>query len=494
MRDDGCVSSWPDHFLCDSSFCPRLTQFCCLDYGSNLSDHSPLSCSLNVTLSSSTPSPLTSSSPTRPRIARHLATADQIAYYCDMVSSHLPSFPDTILDCCDPLCTQHHRVLDDFCTQLHQCLHDSALSSLPKANRSSVTPGWNINARRLKEAANFWHDIWRQSGCPSHGVLHQFKRSAKSRYKYEVRRLRRHEQFIRRAAAIASSDPKSFWQLVHRINKSKSAASAPSVDGLSSPDHLSRLFSAKLQDILNSQDCHYLTSLSASLSAADLNGLIVSEECIDGAFAHLKSGKSDGTSILSDHLIHALPAVRKFLAFLFTSILRHGYMPESLRNCILVPIPKANKDPTLSDNYHPISLAPTLSKALEWCILLQFPQYFATSGLQFGFRAKMSTTLCTGTVKNVIAHYMHEGSSVFACFLDASKAFDLVNHEILFNRLLERDLPVHLARFLLSWYKDQRMSVRWMNSFSGSFPVSNGVRQGGVLSPILFTIYILMSY
>ena len=281
---------------------------------------------------------------------------------------------------------------------------------------------------------------------------------------------------------------------MHRINKSKSAASAPSVDGLSSPDHLSRLFSAKLQDILSSQDSHcrdsLLTSLSASLSAADLYGLIVCEECIDGAFAHLKSGKSDGTSILSDHLIHALPAVRKSLAFLFTSILIHGYMPESLRNCFLVPIPQANKDPTLSDNYRPISLAPTLSKGLEWCILLQFPQYFATSGQQFGFRAKMSTTLCTETVKNVIAHYMHEGSSVFAYFLDASRAFDLVNHEILFNRLLERDLPVHLARFLLSWYKDQRMSVRWMNSFSGSFPVSNGVRQGGVLSTILFTIHI----
>ena len=70
------------------------------------------------------------------------------------------------------LCTQHLWVLDDFCAQLNQCLHDSALSSLPKANRSSVTPGWNINARRLKEAANFWHDICRQFGCPSHGVLH----------------------------------------------------------------------------------------------------------------------------------------------------------------------------------------------------------------------------------------------------------------------------------------------------------------------------------
>ena len=253
-------------------------------------------------------------------------------------------------------------------------------------------------------------------------------------------------------------------------------------------------FLSKLQGILNSQDASrrhsLLAFLSTSLSTVDLAGLSVSEECVNDTFAHLKGGKSDGTAIVSDHLIHALPDVRRSLALLFTSILRHGYMPKPLRNCILVPISKANKDSSNSDNYRPISLAPTLSKALEWCILLLYPVFFSTSGLQFSFRAKMSTTLCTGTVKNVISRYMHEGTSVFACFLDATKAFDLVNHETLFNRLLESKFPLHLTRFLLSWYKDQRMRVRWQNSFSDSFPISNGVRQGGVLSPILFTIYI----
>ena len=101
----------------------------------------------------------------------------------------------------------------------------------------------------------------------------------------------------------------------------------------------------------------------------------------------------------------------------------------------------------------------------------------------------MSTTLCTGTIKN-IARYMHECYSVFACFLDASKAFDLVNHSTLFNRLIERNFPTLLTRFLLSWHQKQRMCVRWSNSLSNNFPTSNGVRQGGVLSPILLTLYI----
>ena len=165
-------------------------------------------------------------------------------------------------------------------------------------------------------------------------------------------------------------------------------------------------------------------------------------------------------------------------------------MPEQFRNCILVPIPKSSKDSSISDNYRPIALAPTLSKALEWCILLSFSDHFQTSGLQFGFKSNMSTSLCSGTVKNVVARYLHEDSPVYACFLDATKAFDLVNHNILFRRLIDKGFPILLVRFLLFWYKEQQMSIRWGNSFSNSFPVANGVRQGGVLSPILFTLYI----
>ena len=75
-------------------------------------------------------------------------------------------------------------------------------------------------------------------------------------------------------------------------------------------------------------------------------------------------------NLSSNHFIRALPVIELFVADLFTSILHHGYVPTVLCDCILVPIPKGNKDLTLSDNYRPVALAPTLSKALEWCILL----------------------------------------------------------------------------------------------------------------------------
>ena len=171
------------------------------------------------------------------------------------------------------------------------------------------------------------------------------------------------------------------------------------------------------------------------------------------------------------------------LSWLFTAMLRHEIVPDSLRDCILVPILKPGKDPSSSDSYHPIALAPTLSKVFELCLLFQFQSDFITSSLQFGFKPGFSADLCTGLLKNVIHNYLESDSHVYGCFLDASKAFDRVDHALLFEKLLHRHL-------LLSWYISQQLKVRCSNTFSEPFNISNGVRQGGVLSPILFTIYI----
>ena len=116
----------------------------------------------------------------------------------------------------------HAPALDWFCEQLSLCLHHCAVLTMPTVCQSSSVPGWNTAACLYKEKANFWHAVWKQAGSPTSGVLHQIKKSSRSRYKYEVRHLRRHEEFIGRekmAAALASSNSKSFWQQVHRVSQ-----------------------------------------------------------------------------------------------------------------------------------------------------------------------------------------------------------------------------------------------------------------------------------
>ena len=108
---------------------------------------------------------------------------------------------------------------------------------------------------------------------------------------------------------------------------------------------------------------------------------------------------------------------------------------------------------------------------------------------QFGFKGNHGTDMCIFTLKNVINYYKMHGSAIYACFLDASKAFDRVNHWTLFKHMIDRKVPKLIIRILIYWYREQEMCVKWGGSTSSSFKVSNGVRQGGILSPRLFSIY-----
>ena len=74
--------------------------------------------------------------------------------------------------------------------------------------------------------------------------------------------------------------------------------------------------------------------------------------------------------------------------------------------------------------------------------------------------------------------------------LDATKAFDRVNHIKLFHRLLDNGMPVFVVKLIANWYSKNMATVRWNNHHSEFSHVKSGVRQGGVLSPTLFNIYI----
>jgi len=79
---------------------------------------------------------------------------------------------------------------------------------------------------------------------------------------------------------------------------------------------------------------------------------------------------------------------------------------------------------------------------------------------------------------------------VHAVFLDASKALDRVPHMKLFDNLIQRKVPVCFVRLLKHWCKEQTMQIKCGKHFSEPFHVSNGVRQGGVLSPYMFAVYL----
>ena len=83
--------------------------------------------------------------------------------------------------------------------------------------------------------------------------------------------------------------------------------------------------------------------------------------------------------------------------------------------------------------------------------------HLLTKDNQFGFKKKHSTDLCIFTVKSVIKYYNLYNSPVYSCFLDASKAYDRVNHWALFKKLLKRSISVIIIHILMFWYSKQEI-------------------------------------
>ena len=93
------------------------------------------------------------------------------------------------------------------------------------------------------------------------------------------------------------------------------------------------------------------------------------------------------------------------------------------------------------------------------------------------------------TLKSILDFYVASSSPVYLCCIDSSKALDRVNFWCLFDKLIKRKVPVIFVRFFMVWYCTQEFVLRRGNHLSTAFTTCSGVRQGGILSPLFFNVY-----
>jgi len=165
-------------------------------------------------------------------------------------------------------------------------------------------------------------------------------------------------------------------------------------------------------------------------------------------------------------------------------------VPDDFGRGIVIPLLKnSDGNKFVSDNYRGITLSPIISKLFEIVMMKIFEKQLESDPLQFGFKQKSSCQHALLSLKTIVDHYSKHGSTVNICALDISKAFDRVDHYALLQLLMDRSLPRNFIGILLDWYTKCIVCVRWGGAISFWFCISAGVRQGGVLSPVLFAIY-----
>ena len=128
-------------------------------------------------------------------------------------------------------------------------------------------------------------------------------------------------------------------------------------------------------------------------------------------------------------------------------------------------------------------------KLLDWVIILLEGESLGLDELQFAYQAGCSTTMCTWAAIETVDYFLKNGSEVFTCATDMSKAFDLTLHSLMFSKMLAAGLPAILVRFLIYIYMYQVANVRWNGELSSSFPVRNGCGQGKVLAALAYCLY-----
>ena len=168
----------------------------------------------------------------------------------------------------------------------------------------------------------------------------------------------------------------------------------------------------------------------------------------------LKLNKAAGIDGLSaGHIINSHPCVIMHLKFLFTMMLSHSFVPDAFGMGIVIPIIKDKcGDVSSVDNYRPITLSPVISKVFESLLLLKYSEHLRTDDLQFGFKKGIGCSNAIFALRQVIEYFNDRGSNIYIASLDASKAFDRVNHFKLFAILIKMGLPPNFVNIVVNWY------------------------------------------
>ena len=145
-------------------------------------------------------------------------------------------------------------------------------------------------------------------------------------------------------------------------------------------------------------------------------------------------------------------------------------------------------------NYRPISILPCFSKVVEKLIEKRLSNYLDKHKLltprQFGFRRGYSTDLALIALTDNIKAEIDRGRFVGSVFIDYSKAFDSLNHSILFSKLSAYGITGPSLELLRSYLHDQKQQVCISGVLSDTQIINTGVPQGSILGPLLFLIYI----
>ena len=280
----------------------------------------------------------------------------------------------------------------------------------------------------------------------------------------------------------------TFWSIVKKLRKTKRPMA--DIDIETWKNHFEEVFKTghDTQTYTDNTDQEVVTD-------NDLDRDIDDDDIIL-AIKSLKRGKSAGADSLPPEFLKETGEILvPYLKSLFNNIFRQGNFPEEWAKAIIVPIHKKGAMNDVS-NYRGISLLSIVSKVFMTILTQRLTLYVEDKELlnleQAGFRRGFSTIDHIYTLYQIISNglFGNSRSKTYVAFIDYRKAFDSVRRDVLWKVLREKGISDKMINMIRGIYKKVEGSVRYGTKTSEAFECPIGLRQGCVMSPLLFSLLI----
>ena len=293
-----------------------------------------------------------------------------------------------------------------------------------------------------------------------------------------------------------NSDKKHFWQCLKSMDDTQKDKDIPLISEerwlnyFRSPPSEKPLRNPTQQSIIN--DLTYLESRKDQMASLDY---FITENEIVTAAKRMKNNKSSFSDKIKNEMIKAsLQDMMPVYLKLFNSILISGKMPETWCRGLITPIYKSG-DRSDPSNYRGICVSSCLGKLfcsiLNQRLLKHVNSCNILHNSQIGFLPNNRTADHVLTIRTLVDKYVHNhNEKIYACFVDFKKAFDSIWHVGLLYKLLQINVGGCFYNLIKSLYSNSTCSIKLGQNQTRPFQYARGVRQGCILSPLLFNLFI----
>ncbi|XP_072172338.1 uncharacterized protein [Diadema setosum] len=516
MSDDGMTKSNLDLLIVRTNRMDRYCEFhICPEEPKNTSDHLPVKVLYDNCQDRTGPrKPQDSSSSVPygrklPRLKIRWETLDpastEMLYtrplekQCREILSHLPMESEILHP---EVAEQVLNEVSNIMLQISTSNLPHSFSSTPKARKPEWTEAVDQTYSQMKHV---WKS-WKEQGRPRNKECNiwQDYKQAKKRFRRHLRQERQRvkNMILEEVESSREDDPRLFCKLVRQHKVSAKGAETDSIvvhERTYAGHRILAGWEEYFTQLSTPKDllpCLIDQEVSTAAKTLQRTQMRITTSHLYDAICKLKAGKAGGQDqICPEHIKCAGPIARLVLVQVFNSLVYHCHVPASFKISLILPVHKGKGKP-MNDpsNYRGISLTSVFCKLLELLIKPHIEETLRRSNvpdeLQSGFQEDHSCMLLASTLNIVIEINSLNKMQTFVAYLDAAKAFDTVWHNGLLLKLFKAGVHGSLWLLVRNLYEGLTAKVWWNGRTSEPFHVRQGVRQGGILSPLLYLVYI----